>query len=207
MRTAAWKRPDASNQLAHYAQQAIDDSTRTISPRPANRSRKRLESFAPLGPRLSGSFFCAVGHRVGCLDRPPGPRPPFLPKNRTLARFIHGLARDLHKVRTTSGLRLSYPKHGAQFAELGATRGRPAGGGSARQAKPTGFFPSGLFPQVISQINSPLTGARHYLHFEEIIGHGERAPFGVSHWPGWRWAEGRGTGMPDLFFSQTQLFV
>jgi hypothetical protein len=53
-RTAAWKRPDASNQPA------IGDSTRTTSPRLANRSRIRLESFAPLGPRLSGSFFCAL---------------------------------------------------------------------------------------------------------------------------------------------------
>jgi hypothetical protein len=49
-------------------------------------------------------------------------------------------------------------------------------------------------------------GARHYLHFEEIIGQGEREPIGVRHWAGWPSAEGPEAEMPDLFFSQTPLF-
>lgn len=36
-------------------------SLTTPSAHPSNRSRKSLASFAPLGPNLSGGFFCARG--------------------------------------------------------------------------------------------------------------------------------------------------
>jgi hypothetical protein len=64
---------------------------------------------------------------------------------------------------------------------------------------------SGTWQIISSSHYSPVTGARHYLHFGEIFGHGVRAPIGVSHWRGWRWTEGPGPGSPDLFFSQTHL--
>jgi hypothetical protein len=51
------------------------------------------------------------------------------------------------------------------------------------------------FPPIIS----PATGARHYLHFEEIIGDGEREPIGVKHWPSSASAEGPEAEMPDFF--------
>ena len=49
----------------------------------------------------------------------------------------------------------------------------------------TGFFPGRIFPVSFFPRFFPQgLGARHYLHFGEIIGHGERASFDVRHWLG-----------------------
>jgi hypothetical protein len=61
--------------------------------------------------------------------------------------------------------------------------------------------------QIFSRyIISRVTGARHYLHFGEILGHGVRTPMGVTHWRGRRSAKWSAAGIADLFFSQGHLF-